>query len=492
MPEPHPDLIIRHAQIIDGTGAAPVIGDLAVGDDRILAIGDLGDCAASQEIDAHGKALAPGFIDVHTHDDRALISDPLMACKASQGVTTVITGNCGISLAPFHLRGTALPPPLDLIAQRPEHTYRRIGDYLDRLDSDPAAINSAALVGHSTLRAGAMDRLDRTATKAEIATMHGWLDGALEDGAIGFSTGLFYRPALAATTEEVIEIAKALRPKGAIHTTHMRDEADEIAASLAETFAIGRQAGVPVVISHHKVTHAANIGRTRETLALIEAARAGQRIGLDVYPYTASSTVLDPRRLAGASKILITWCKPRPELAGRDLAEIAAELGLDLAAAAETLVPAGAIYFTMDEADVRRVLGYKHAMIGSDGLPHDSHPHPRLWGTFPRVLGHYARDVGLFPLQEAVRRMTGLPAAQFGLRNRGILKPGAFADLVLFDPKTVIDRATFAQPTQAAAGIDRVLVNGRTIWRDGASTGDRPGRALRLRDLGPMGQDAAP
>ena len=486
-----PDLVFRRAQIFDGTGAEPVIGDVAVSDDRIQAVGDLKHLAAAQEFDAGGKALAPGFIDVHTHDDRALISDPLMACKVSQGVTTVVTGNCGISLAPFHLRGTKLPPPLDLIAERPAHTYRRMSDYLGHLDKEPAAINSAALVGHSTLRAGAMDRLDRPATKAEIASMHGWLESALEDGAIGLSTGLFYRPAMAATTEEVIEIARALRPKGAIHTTHMRDEADRVAESLAESFTIGREAGVPVVISHHKVTRAANIGRTRETLGLIDAARAGQRVALDVYPYTASSTVLDPRRLEGASKILITWCKPRPEVAGRDLAEIAAELKLDLAAAAETLLPAGAIYFTMDEGDVRRVLGYKQAMIGSDGLPHDLHPHPRLWGTFPRVLGHYARDVGLFPLQEAVRRMTGLPAAQFGLRERGLLRAGAYADLVLFDPKTVIDRATFETPTLKADGIDLVLVNGRIVWRDGASTGSRPGRALRLADLGPMGRDAA-
>ena len=247
---------------------------------------------------------------------------------------------------------------------------------------------------------------------------------------------------------------------------------------------------MPVVISHHKCAGTRNHGRTRETLALIAAARERQSVALDVYPYVAGSTVLDARRLGEAERIIVTWSKARPECAGRDLDSIAAEMGVSRERAANALAPAGAIYFMMDEADVRRVLAFGHAMIGSDGLPHDAHPHPRLWGTFPRVLGHYVREVGLFPLEEAVRRMTGLPAAQFGLTDRGILRPGSYADLVLFDPDTIADRATFEAPTEPAAGIALVMVNGRAVWRDGAATGARPGRALRLAELGPKGLDS--
>jgi N-acyl-D-amino-acid deacylase len=483
----HADLVIRNTRLIDGSGAPSVTGDIAVGDDRILGIGDLGETKGAVEIDGRGRAVAPGFIDVHTHDDRALLADPEMACKASQGVTTVVTGNCGISLAPLDVAAGALVPPFDLIAEVPAQAFAEFGDYLAALDGAPPALNAVCQVGHSTLRVGAMDRLDRAADRGEVAAMRRALERALDAGAAGLSTGLFYAPASAAPTEEVVALAEVLRDRGAIHTTHMRDEGDQVAESLAETFRIGAEAGVPVVISHHKVIAAPNHGRTRETLALIEAARARQPVALDVYPYVAGSTILDPKRMLGASRVLVTWSKARPDCAGRDLDEIADEMGCDPDEAARRLQPAGAIYFMMDEADVRRVLASPAAMIGSDGLPHDAHPHPRLWGTFPRVLGHYARDLGLFSLEDAVHRMTGLPAAQFGLVGRGALSPGACADLVMFDPETVIDRATYENPTRTAAGIDLVMVNGRAVWRGGAVTGARPGRALRLRDLGPKG-----
>jgi len=486
-----PDLVIRSALLIDGGGAPGVIGDLAVKDDRIVAIGELGALKGGIEIAASGKALAPGFIDVHTHDDRALLFDPLMACKASQGVTTVVAGNCGVSLAPLEIRRRP-PPPLDLVGEAPEHYFASFADYLAALDSAPPALNAACQVGHSTLRLGAMDRLDRPASAAEIAAMRKHLERSLEAGAIGLSTGLWYEPAAAAPTEEVIELARALKPLGAIHTTHMRDEAEHVLDSLAESFAIGKAAEVPVVISHHKVSGVANHGRTRETLALIDKARREQPLGLDVYPYIAGSTVLRANRMGLASKVIVTWSRARPEFAGQDLAEIADKMGCGIEEAVEKLQPAGAIYFMMDEADVRRVLSYPYAMIGSDGLPHDEHPHPRLWGTFPRVLGHYAREVGLFTLEEAVRRMTSLPAAKFGLSGRGTLRPGAYADLVLFDPATVADLASFEKPKTAAAGIDTVWVNGRAVWRAGGSTGARPGRALRLSALGPMGGDRLP
>ncbi len=483
------DLLIRNAQIIDGTGAPPRHGDIAVTDDQIVAIGALSDMSAATEIDAGGKAVAPGFIDVHTHDDRAVLSDPTMACKVSQGVTTVVTGNCGISLAPL-APSAPPPPPADLIGDRPDQYFQSFAGYLSALDKEPPAVNVVAQVGHSTLRMGAMDSLDRPASANEVKRMRARLEESLAAGAVGMSTGLFYQPANAAPTEEVIELARALAPAGAMHSTHMRDETAHILDSLDETFAIGRAADVPVVISHHKCAGAPNHGRTTETLPRIAAAHAEQPVALDVYPYVAGSTVLDSGRMMNARRVIVTWSKPHPEVAGRDLSDIAEEWGCAQAEAADRLQPAGAIYFIMDEEDVRRVLSFPHAMIGSDGLPHDSHPHPRLWGTFPRVLGHYARDVGLFPLEEAVRRMTGLPAAQFGLTDRGMLRPGAYADLVLFDPDTIADRSTWEEPMQPAAGIELVVTNGRITWRNGASTGDRPGRALRLQDLGPKGRDA--
>ena len=237
------------------------------------------------------------------------------------------------------------------------------------------------------------------------------------------------------------------------------------------------------MISHHKVTGKANFGRTRETLARISRAMAEQPVGLDAYPYIAASTVLRMPRVEGALKVLVTWSARHPEAAGRDLHEVANEWGIDVPQAVERLQPAGAVYFLMDEDDVRRVLGFAHTMIGSDGLPHDRHPHPRLWGTFPRVLGHYVREAGLLTLEDAVRRMTSLPAGRFGLTGRGRLVPGGYADIVVFDPETIGDRATFEQPTEPAAGIDVVLVNGEIVWKGGAATGSRPGRALRRQAL---------
>lgn len=478
------DLVLRNAHIIDGSGGPSYRGDIAIKDDRIAALGNIKAAHAGQELDMKGKAVAPGFIDVHTHDDRALLADPLMTCKVSQGVTTVVTGNCGVSLAPLKI-GARPPAPIDLICEQPDGFYGSFGDYFGALDRDPPATNAVAQVGHSTLRLGAMERLDRAASATEVKAMRGALEGALEAGAIGLSTGLYYPPAGSAPTEEVIELAKGLSAYHGLHTTHMRDEADRIVKSLNETFRIGREAGVPVVISHHKCSGKDNFGRSTETLALIAEAGQKQPVGFDVYPYIASSTMLGSARGMQASKILVAWSRPHPEAAGRDLKEVAAEMGLDQSAAIEALSPAGGIFFAMDEDDVRRILKDPNAMVGSDGLPHDVHPHPRLWGTFPRVLGHYAREVGLFPLEEAVRKMTSLSAARFGLKDRGTLRRGAYADIVVFDPKTVIDAATFDNPKQPAKGIELVLVNGRAVWRDGSHTGERPGRALRRQDLDP-------
>ncbi|MEE8545100.1 MAG: D-aminoacylase [Alphaproteobacteria bacterium] len=475
------DLAISGATVIDGTGAPGVAADVAVTAERIVGVGDLAGTVAMREIEASGLVLAPGFIDVHTHDDRALLATPEMAMKVSQGVTTVVVGNCGVSLSPLIPVG-APPPPLDLLGEADDYRFPTVAEYARALERSPPATNAGVLVGHSTLRVGAMADLGRAASEAEIAAMRERLAEGMAAGAIGFSSGLFYRPSAAASTDETAALAEVAGAAGGLYTAHIRDEADRVAEALEEAFEIGRRARAQVVISHHKVSGTRNFGRTVETLALFERARASQPIGLDVYPYVAASTVLDPALLRDATRTLVTWSKARPDLAGRELSEIAELLGCDEGEAAARLQPAGAVYFLMDEADVRRVLSNSHAMIGSDGLPHDIHPHPRLWGTFPRVLGHYARELGLFPLEEAVRRMTGLSAQVFGFADRGTVRPGAFADLVLFDAGAVRDEATFDEPLRAAAGIELVMVNGETVWQGGESSGARPGRVLRRQN----------
>ena len=477
-----PDILIKGAEIHDGTGAAPRIADLAISGDRIIRIAPALPPEAGQVVDGRGLALAPGFIDVHTHDDRAVLGGD-MSAKLSQGVTTAVTGNCGISLGPVPGH-REVPAPLDLIATGPQDLFPRFAGYLKAVEEAGPAVNTVSLVGHTTLRLAAMDRLDRAATAAECAFMRDLLDQALEDGAIGLSTGLFYKPANAASTQEVIAIGEPLARHGGIYVTHLRDEADEILSAMEEAFAIGEATKSPLILSHHKVSMKHNFGRTRDTLPIIAERARSQPVGLDVYPYTASSTVLDTRRALSVDRVLITWSQARPDLAGLSLDEITRRLGCSRAEMVPQLQPAGAIYFTMDEDDVRRVLTFPDAMIGSDGLPHDSRPHPRLWGTFPRVLGHYARDVGLFGLPEDIRRMTALPASRFGLVGRGTICEGAQADLVLFDPQSILDLADFDTPTRAAAGIREVYVNGALALSEGITTGVRAGSVLRNGDLG--------
>lgn len=473
------DLLIRGGTVVDGTGGPPVAADVAICDDRIAAVGNLGGLAADDEIEAADLVVAPGFIDVHTHDDRLLLVDPDVTPKASQGVTTVVVGNCGVSIAPYGRAG-APPPPLNLLLRDDDRRFPGVAAYLDCLDRAPAALNSAFLVGHTTLRAEVMgDDLTRPAHEDEIATMRELLAEGLEAGAIGLSSGLFYPPAQAAPASEVAALAELLAPVGGVLASHIRDEGDDVMAAIDEAAEIGRQAGARLQISHHKAVGRANYGRVRETLARIDEIRERQPIGLDAYPYTAGSTVLLPDLAAAAERVLIAWSEALPDAVGRDLADVAAELGCDEREACDRLQPAGAVYFAMSEEDVRRVLAYPRTVIGSDGLPGDVRPHPRLWGTFPRVLGHYVREVGLFALEEGVHRMTGLPASEFGLVDRGEVRPGAFADLVLFDPGTIEDRATYDDPMRPAAGIAAVFVNGRPVWRNGTPTGERPGRAIR-------------
>ena len=475
----HHDLLFRNALLLDGTGGPPMTGDLAVSGGRIAAMGDLSGDRAEETVDAAGLALAPGFIDVHTHDDRAVLAGPDMTNKVSQGVTTVVAGNCGVSLAPYD-SPKAPPPPMNLLGSPRDYAYQTAEHYFQAFEARPAAVNVALLVGHTTLRACAMDALDRPATAGEIDEMGSRLEAALEAGCIGLSSGLDYPPAQAAPTEEVIALASRAAPYGALYTTHMRNEGDEVLEAIEETVRTGRAAGLRTVISHHKCAGKRNHGRSRETLARIADAQKTMTLDLDVYPYIASSTVLIPRFLdRDPDRVLVTWSDSHPEMSGRDLAEIAEAWSLSEAEAAEKLAPAGAIYFQMADDDLERIMAFPGAMIGSDGLPHDRHPHPRLWGTFPRVLGRYVREQKLMSLAEAVHRMTGKSAEVFGFAERGLLRQGYIADLVLFDPETVIDKADFATPAEPADGILQVLVAGTAVWRDGATTGARPGHVLR-------------
>lgn len=474
------DVIFRGGQIVDGTGARPYAGDLAIRGDRIVAVapaGSLDSARAGLEVDASGQAISPGFVDTHTHDDNAVLVTPEMTPKISQGVTTVVVGNCGISLAPTVLPGDP-PPPLNLLGGRERFGFARFADYAAAVDKAEPAVNVAALVGHSSLRVSAMADVNRRANGAEISAMREALAEGLDAGAAGFSTGLYYKPNRAADMDEVVSLVELVGKAGGVYATHMRDEHVHVLDSLDETFETARQGKTPVVISHHKCAGRENWGRSAETLPVIAAASEKQPVGLDAYPYAAGSTVLDSDHVDEDIPIMITWSEAVPEASGRYLGDLAKAWGCDQFEAARRLDPAGAIYFQMAEEDVQRILAFPGTMIGSDGLPHDKHPHPRLWGTFPRVIGHYGREVGLFPLEVAVHKMTGLPAQRFGLKDRGLLREGAYADLVIFDPQAIIDAATFEAPEQPALGISCVMVNGSVAWRDGAA-GGRAGRFLR-------------
>src|ERR1700704_1773939 len=474
------ELLIRNATVIDGPRAPRFAADIGVSSGKISRIGKLKE-KGEIEIDASGKIAAPGFIDAHTHDDRLMLSAPDMAPKVSQGVTTVVAGNCGVSLAPAP-RGMPQPvtPPLDLMdSEGTWFHFKSFREYIEALRAQPPATNCALLVGHTMLRLQTMDDVEKPASPREISSMRNMVDEALAAGAIGLSTGLYYEPARAAPTEEVIEVGRpALAARRGIYCTHMRDEGDGVVASLEETFRIGRELGVPVVVSHHKGVGTPNHGRAAETLPIIEKAMRSQKIGLDCYPYCASSTILSFSRVGPASKVLVTWSKPHPEFSGFDLKDVASRMGMSIEKTVAKLLPAGAIYFSMDEQDVQRILRFEHTMIGSDGLPHDAAPHPRLWGTFARVLGHYSRGLGLFSLENAIHKMTGLTAKTFGLAVRGVLKEGFAADIVVFDENEIDETASFAKPIQRAKGIDTVIVNGAVVWREGKPTGARPGRVL--------------
>jgi N-acyl-D-amino-acid deacylase len=526
------DLKIEGATVVDGSGAAGSRGDVGIRDDTIAAIGDLSREPAGSTLRASGRVLAPGFIDMHSHSDWLLWENRRAESKIRQGVTTEVVGNCGFSPAPASaefledLRGFApyLPKGMDF-------AWRSVGDYLRAFDREGTALNVVQLVGHGTLRVAAMGFARRAPAPKELARMQRLLADAMEDGAWGLSTGLIYAPGSYATTEEIVEIARVAGRHRGFYASHIRGEGATLLDAVAEAIRVGREGELPVQVSHIKAAGRPNWGKVADALALIDAARAeGLDVMADVYPYTASSTTVrtllpdwaleggvdamlkrlgDPEVRArirreldapatgqslldrvGWENIMIASCAMRKDAEGRRLSEIGAARGMDpLDAAFELIVDeAGKAYmilFQLDENDLRRALAHPAVMIGSDGsslAPYGAlgagKPHPRSYGTFPRVLGEYAREQRVLALGEAVHKMTGLPARRLGLRDRGVVRPGAKADLVVFDPKRVADQATYEAPHRYPVGVEHVIVNGRLVIKDGEHTGSLPGKLL--------------
>lgn len=472
------DILIRRVEVVDGTGAPPYAADVGVRDGRIAAIGSCAGADAESVIDGHGRCLSPGFIDVHTHDDTNVIRTPDMLPKLSQGVTTVVVGNCGISAAPVRLPGDDVPDPMNLLGRCDAFCYPRFVDYARAVNRARPSVNVAALVGHTALRANHMSRFDRPATATEIESMRRDLADALDEGAIGMSSGLAYKNARHAPREEMDALVGELGRRDAVYTTHLRDEFAGLPEAMHEAFDTARQAGARLVISHLKCAGVANWGNAAHALARLDAAAEHQVCHCDCYPYTAGSSTLDLGQVCDDIDIFITWSDACPDMAPASLRTIAEKWGVSLLDAAERLQPAGAVYHNMSEADMRRILAHPRSMVGSDGLPNDPFPHPRLWGTFPRVIGQYCREQKMLTLPETVRKMTSLSASNFGLVDRGVIREGAYADLVLFDFNQIGDAATFAQPTQPSRGIDTVIVNGRVAWHDGAVSA-RAGQLLK-------------
>ena len=469
-------LLLRNTQLVDGTGAPARPADLCVRGDRIVAIGENLTLGGDEIWDVKGLTVAPGFIDVHTHDDAMVLRDPRMLAKVSQGVTTVITGNCGLSLVP--LVSAAPGSPLDLL-HTSEFRFAQLNEYANAIEKNPPAVNVGALIGHTTLRATVMTDFNRAATADESKAMAALLDQALKQGALGLSSGLFYQQAYAADIQEMQSLVRIVGHHGAVYVTHIRNEMDDILSAMQEAADTALAGPATWIMSHHKCAGPRNWGRTIETLAMLERLSQRQSVGTDVYPYSAGSTLLREDLVDGVIDILITRSDTHPEMVGRYLVDIAKEWGTDQKQACRRLMPGGACYFQMHEDDVRRVLAHPLSMIGSDGLPHDERPHPRLWGAFARVLGHHCRDEKLFSLPEAIHKMTGLSAQRFGLIDRGVLREGGFADLVVLDPSLIKDKATYENPREMCEGIERVMVNGQWSFADKQVQDQAAGKFLR-------------
>jgi N-acyl-D-amino-acid deacylase len=532
--EPRFDTILRGGSVLDGTGAEPIYADIGILDDRIVGIGDLSQSHGSVSIDVTGLRVAPGFIDIHTHSDISVTYDPGQGSSIAMGVTTQVVGNCGLAMghtsqdSVFEFEKRWLAPHGARIR------WSSYAEFLDLVESTGSASNIVPLSGHGTLRKRIMGIEDRAPSAADLAAMRAELQAALDAGCWGLTSGLEYPPSAYAGEEELTELCRVVADAGGIYATHMRNEGDTLVVAVQEALNVAERASVPLQISHHKAEGSANWGKVRTTLAMIEAARArGLDVQTDQYPYSAFMTALsiqvlprwalasaveetaaklkdpglrariasDMRRTHPAwedmsershwHNVVIGVCRGRPETQGRSIAALAAEAGqcpmeyvLDLLAGVEGYV--SAVCFAMGADDIAAVMRYKWTAIGSDGV--GTHPegsgavdkvHPRAYGTFPRVLGHYVRELGVLTEADAVRKMTSLPAARLGLPDRGRLEEGCFADITVYDPATISDRATFDNPHQYAAGIRAVFVNGRRALENECPTGALSGRVLR-------------
>jgi N-acyl-D-aspartate/D-glutamate deacylase len=485
---PSYDVLIRGGQILDGSGAAPRRADIGIRGERLAAIGHLGNAKAAKVYDASGKVVTPGFIDVHTHVEDGL-SDPARRAKLSyvtQGVTSVVAGNCGSG-------------PVDT------------GRFLATWRQNGIGVNAALLVGHGAVRSAVMGRENGAPTAEELEKMRALVEKAMHEGAYGLSSGLFYEPGHFAKTGEVIELAKIAARHNGIYASHIRDEGNYsvgVVAAVEEAIEIGRQAGLTVEISHLKALGPESWGLGPKLCALIEGARQrGQRVYADQYPYVASGTGLAaavfPRgakvadfaqhraavernieRRGGAQSLALVSYRPKPEWAGKTLAEIAAATGRAPVAVVQEVLQnggAGVVSFNMSEDDVLHIMRHPWVMTASDGsspVLGAGVPHPRSYGTFARKLQLYAREKKALSLAQAVRAASGLPAEMLRLQDRGLLKKGYYADLLVFDPAKVRERATFTQPHQYSEGMELVLVNGKPAVAEGKPTGGLHGRVL--------------
>jgi N-acyl-D-amino-acid deacylase len=520
-------LLIADGRVVDGTGAPARPGSVLIRDDRVEAILAPGqpEPKVGRRIDAGGRVIAPGFVDVHEHSDMTPFVEPGMDSMLRQGVTTVVVGNCGGSAFPFEgAREHAAMAGSDVqdLALAP---WTSFGGYLEAVERARPALNVAALVGHGTLREAVMGRAARPPARDELGRMRDMLAAAMDEGALGLSSGLIYVPGLHATTDELVEVARGLAGRG-VYASHVRGEGATVFAAVAECIEVGTRAGVPAHVSHLKVEGPTMWGRGGELLELLDRARAeGADVSADQYPYTAWETTLAaalppwaapeelPAILADAparerlrtcveegepgwesvgrdlgwDRIVVGSHVPDPDLTGRSIAAIALERRLEPWEAIALLLVGdpytGMIGHGMDERDVRTIVARPEVFVASDALAvSPSGPlgafavHPRYYGTFARVLGRYVREEGLLTLEDAVRKMTSLPAERFGLAGRGRIAPGAFADVVMLDADRVLDAATYERPHAFAEGVEVVVVNGRVAW-DGRP-GARAGRAL--------------
>jgi N-acyl-D-amino-acid deacylase len=519
--------VLQNATIIDGTGGLPYTTDIAIVDDRIALIGDLRDRDAVERIDCTGKTIAPGFIDVHSHSDELWLALPRCDGKIAQGVTTEIGGNCGMSVAP--LRG----PGLERVKRDARHVgidvqWRTLDEFFALVEHNGVALNVATLVGLGTTRQTIAGDSERRLQPDEISAQARVVREACEQGAIGVSSGLIYPPSSYADVGELVAMSIAAREANApLYASHVRDEGDNVVEAIQEALEVGRRADVAVQCSHHKAAGKKNWGKVHQTLALIDNARArGMEAYCDVYPYVASWTELatilpadarfggvdatldrlsDPESATAIAlyfnlkygddwhDIMITEVasQKNAELAGMRMDEIARLWWLSPANAAirllrEERLEVGAVFFKMDENDVATVLSADFCCVGSDasiraltGPTARGVPHPRTFGTFPRIFGRFVRQRNTLDMVEAIRRMTSLPASIFRLRDRGTIAAGNYADLVLFDANTIRDTATYEDPYHFPVGIESVYVNGRAVLRNGEFTNARPGRVLR-------------